>query len=1162
MMMLHLWRNEWHYYRRQPIFWLAILLTLAFSGLLILNQPALSAQPAKELLFNHTKLLMLVHPLLIGVLATLAFYRDSQHKMHELISATPLTRWQWIVNRAGALLLVTATLQLLLSGLLTLALTLTPITTAQTAMPSDTYSGAAHSGTALSGTTLYWLAVQLWLLQQLPALLLLVALQLWVSQQSQQMGWSWLLTLVCWLGYMLLAASTGSPLMANPQTAAPWLSQLMHWLDPYALTPWLAELSQAAPQHSLALPTTTLIVNRLLIIVLAMLLCWRAWRAAPCGQTQPAAADKRRRPSPAFVASQAGSMPMPAATTAPVNKAAVNKTAVNKATVNKDPLLKLARWPAFCQLLRLQLSQLLRQRASLFALLLLVGLIVSQVLTGSSYAEAFSQLQPSSRDALNQINWDILPRFGIILVCWWAHQLSWLNRQLACDSLIAATPQPGWLMLSSQLAALWLLTLLLFCTSYAGVLLAQLLNHWPIQGLEYLQQGLLQLLPLGLWGCLVLSCHALSATPLRANLLVAMLLILAITPLPAMLGLTHPLWHPLQSNLQMPDALWGYQGSTVAYSTGVTLSSALNSYWGSNWGGDWSQGGYWPYLQFWGLLTAALTLLALQRYHRGLGMRPTPDHRATYQQHKLVAALCLSLAVWQGWQLHQQLQQAGALQSRTERERWRANYEHRYQHWQAQPQPVLSNIKLAVRLEPSKLQATIIATMTLTNPHNNAINQILLGWPDPAFRAKDIQRLQLQQGHLLHHDAELTQFVYQLERPLAAGASTKLQLELHLQQSALAELQFQQIIRPEFSYLRLWQLLPQAGFIGELRLKNPATRAQYGLVALADHETLPSVQSADSTPAQARYDWVQLETVLTVPDGYQGIAAGKLVRQWQPAAGQQRFIYQTTAPIRNLPAIVAVPWQAQQMQQHGVDLAIYSPYYNEATALTWQALRDTLQWFNQQIGTYPGDSLKLVMAPDLAASGYALPQLILINHRVGLRAQPSANAGFSQVYRRAVHEMAHQWFGHGIGNGVPGDGTFLIEALAKYAELVLLEQHYGSSAMQALVDYERQRFVQADRNSTAVQLNLLDANAGHDQYSRATLVFAKLRSELGDAVITAALRQLWQQHRYPAKPASAMDFVRFLRLHSKAQQHPLIHQLLLDSDTSWLASTTTAPNAP
>jgi len=81
---------------------------------------------------------------------------------------------------------------------------------------------------------------------------------------------------------------------------------------------------------------------------------------------------------------------------------------------------------------------------------------------------------------------------------------------------------------------------------------------------------------------------------------------------------------------------------------------------------------------------------------------------------------------------------------------------------------------------------------------------------------------------------------------------------------------------------------------------------------------------------------------------------------------------------------------------------------------------------------------------------------------------------------------------------------------------------------------------------------IMDSLEGHDQYSRATLVFARLRTELGDAVITAALKQLWQQHRYPARPASAMDFVRALRAHSPATQHDLIQQLLLSTDSRWI----------
>jgi ABC-2 type transport system permease protein len=234
-------------------------------------------------------------------------------------------------------------------------------------------------------------------------------------------------------------------------------------------------------------------------------------------------------------------------------------------------------------------------------------------------------------------------------------------------------------------------------------------------------------------------------------------------------------------------------------------------------------------------------------------------------------------------------------------------------------------------------------------------------------------------------------------------------------------------------------------------------------------------------------------------------------------------------------------------------MEIYSPEYNAATDLTHQAMQHTIEWFNQHIGTYPGDALRLVMVPDLGPTGYALPQLILINHRVGVRAFAAPQAGFSQVYRRTVHEVAHQWFGHGLGNGVPGDSAFLVESLAKYAELVIIEQHFGVDAMQALVEFERERYSRAHAGSRSEQKNLIDADESYDQYSRATLVFAKLRQEVGDTVLVATIHQLWQQHRYPAKPASAMDFVRALQANSPPSAQPLIHTLLLELDTSQLS---------
>lgn len=1106
--LLPLLLNELRFYRVQPLCWLVLCLALAFAALATIGSDMQTAQPHKELLFTHTKLLMMLQVLLIGALAPLAFLRDRQHGMTELTGVTPLTDWQWCCSRAGGLLMIVLSFQILLQFLAI----------------AGVWFGINPQATAVTLASLCWISLLLFLLQQLPALLLLVTLQLWCSRKTQHPALLYLLTAVCWLGYVLLAAATGSPVMAKSQPVSPWLSQLMMYLDPYALTPWLVQLQSSAS----ITPDSTVLLNRLLIISISALLLWRAWAAGPSQSKLQSGKFQFRT---ATNSAQAIQDSHPFSSTNSANSGQPQTADFRTVTPTTS------NWQSFVSLLRLQWLQLLRQRSTVLALLLLTGLVFSEVFTGLGYAEALSRLQPDSRDALNRINWDVLPRFGLLLLAFWASQLSWLNRQLRCDSLIAATPVSGKVQLCSQLAVLWLLTLLLVSLSFGAVALAQLLAQIPIEVSEYLQQGLFVLLPLLLWGMLLIACHALLRSPLLANLTVAVLLLLGLSPLPDMLELQHPLWRVGQTLLQMPDALWGYQGSVGG---AITSNSAT---------GNFSNGGFWPYLSFWALLALTLWLLALQGYHRGTG---TSALKLRPGQPSVLMSLVLAL-LWltQGWHIHRQLQQAGVLETSQHRQAQRAAYERHYQHWQQQPQPVVSKVQLQVELSPAEQQAIIFAKLTLTNPHPTAITQLLVTLPGEVADQQALQSIQFDAAQLIPQETEHVQRIYQFDQPLAPGATTQLNVKLKLNQPAIAPAPMHQVLRPEFSYLRLLHLLPQLGFVPELRLRDAKTRAEFGLAPLPEAETQPSVLAAVGTPVNARYDWAQLETIISVPLGYQGIAAGKLIRQWQQQ-NRQYFHYQTTAAVRNLPAVIAVPWQPQPAAQDGIQLEIYSPEYNQATDLTMQAMQQTLRWFDTHIGAYPGDALRLVMMPDVGPTGYALPQLVLINHRVGVRAFAAPDAGFSQVYRRAVHEVAHQWFGHGIGNGMPGDGAFLVESLAKYAELVLIEQHFGVDAMQALVAFEQERYSRARAGSRAEQHNLIDAEESYDQYSRATLVFAKLRAELGDEVICKALRQVWQQHRYPASPASAMDFVRALKANSSHSALSLIDNLLLTKDSSLL----------
>jgi aminopeptidase N len=330
-------------------------------------------------------------------------------------------------------------------------------------------------------------------------------------------------------------------------------------------------------------------------------------------------------------------------------------------------------------------------------------------------------------------------------------------------------------------------------------------------------------------------------------------------------------------------------------------------------------------------------------------------------------------------------------------------------------------------------------------------------------------------------------------------------------------------------------------------LDNDKARAKYGLKKIEN--LAPSELFKEETSETGTYQWASLTTVISTKLGHQAISQSELVNNWNK---DQRafFTFQTKQAVRAIPAWLSVPYAALSQQTQGTTLNVYSPHKNEAAQINIKAMADTLTWFAENITPYTGAQLNLIATPDIGSAGYALPQLILIKDTVGFRARPSKNAGFDQRYRRAVHETAHQWFGHGIGNGISRDSSFLSESLAKYIELVILEKHYGEKAMLALVEIEQERYNLNQRNNMQSSVALIDATQEHDIHSRATLAFAKLRETVGDKPITAALKSLWLQHAYPNTPATSMDFVRALKRHSAVKNHPMINDLLLKSHKS------------
>lgn len=761
----------------------------------------------------------------------------------------------------------------------------------------------------------------------------------------------------------------------------------------------------------------------------------------------------------------------------------------------------------------LSLSTLLKQRLSQ---LILVGwglLMMNEILSGIDYAEPLQVLKPTSLDALNRISDDVLPLLGSLLVMFWSWQLCWRNKQTAMAELIAAAPVRSGVMLSSQVLALGTLILLLMLLTSLGGVVAQTLAHSEIQLGQYLTQLSKAALSMFLLGAIFTAFHNIFRSPLVAVACCILVLVMKFSPISGALGLTHTLWNIAASPLQPADAFWGSQQSLSVY---------------------------WPFMTFWLLCTFSLIYLAIQWSHRSASFISHRRWKLTISSSALLA-----LSLWAGLHLHANIIDERPLISSDMREQWRVDYEQQYSSWAAVTQPVISHVDAKVAIFPLKGDAEFSLIYTLENRSKQAIDSLLIGHDS----ATPLDSLSLSVEHSYDYDQQLGQYKITLATAIKPGETLQVSSRLIFKQPQHWPAVMHQMVKPTFSYLRGSPLLPTIGFQPQYRLRNDALRQEYGLAAL--DLANPSTLFAKSRAHSAKYDWASIHSVVSTNDQQLPLAQGTLIKQWQQN-GRNFAEYQSKGPIRNAFVWYSVPKNSLKAQSGSTVLEVFSPAKTQAAKLNLQAMEDTLNWMSTYIAPYLGDKLNLIAIPNIGPTGYALPQMIMINHKVGFRAEPAPKAGFDQRYRRAVHETAHQWFGHDLGNGVLEDSAFLVESLAKYVELVMIEQRYGIEAMQALIEYERQRYKVAVMRSPIKTASMVDATENYDLYSRATLVFAILRQQLGDDRITQALRSLWQQHAYPLTPATSMDFVRVLKAQLNVEQQALVDSLLLGTDNKIL----------
>lgn len=119
----------------------------------------------------------------------------------------------------------------------------------------------------------------------------------------------------------------------------------------------------------------------------------------------------------------------------------------------------------------------------------------------------------------------------------------------------------------------------------------------------------------------------------------------------------------------------------------------------------------------------------------------------------------------------------------------------------------------------------------------------------------------------------------------------------------------------------------------------------------------------------------------------------------------------------------------------------------------------------------------------------------------------------------------------------------MLETLAQYSALLVMEKKYGKNQMRKFLKYELDRYLSGRANDPEGELPLYRTeNQNYIHYRKGSVVMYALRDYLGEQIVNRALSRLVKELGFSSEPyATSLDLLRLLR--EEAPEHD---QLITD----------------
>ena len=771
-------------------------------------------------------------------------------------------------------------------------------------------------------------------------------------------------------------------------------------------------------------------------------------------------------------------------------------------------------WRQWWQILRFDAVGVFKSMPFLVMLLFgVINLVSSSSLGGKLFGTSVYPMTHLMLDNISQSFSFML----IIIVSFYAGELIFKERQVKIADVSDAMPVPDWVpLLAKSTALLGVIAGYLLVGVLAAIGFQLVKGGAPVELGLYLKGTLLSSLFFVLMGLCAVALQVFSNNKFVGYLLVILLMVLQTVM---------PLMH-LEHNLYTFGAT-----PSIAYSD-------MNGY------GHFLTGWRW-FALYWSLFTVALLMLAQAFWVRGLstGWRNRMQLAGQRLKGRSGAALALVVLAWIGtgsWVYYNtnvlnDYEPANIGMDKL------ARYEKQYRQYKDLPQPKITDIEAKVDIYPNERKVLIRGHYVLQNKTAAPLDTLRIQLnPD-----LDTKWLNLPAHKVALDDKELGFSILTLAQPLAPGATLPLDFTVAVTHQGFTNDGKPDEVNLNGTFFSNMAYFPHFGYKKEMELLDRNERRKRGLGEPQRMAKLEDKSAYGNTVFGNEADWINFDTTVSTSGDQIALAPGYLQKSWEEN-GRRYYHYKMDQPMMPFFAYLSANWEVKKGDWHGVPIEIYSDKkhgYNLDRMI--RSVQKSLDYYTTEFTPYQHKQVRILEFPGYQSFAQSFANTIPYSEGIGFIADLRKDDDVDYVYYVTAHEMAHQWWGHQvIGANVQG-ASMLMESLAQYSALMVMEKEYGREKLRRFLRYELDRYLNGRGGEVIEELPLARVeNQQYIHYRKGSLIFYRLRDEIGEAAVNRALKRFLQDKGYQQAPfTTTQELLSYIRAEAPQDKQDLITDL-------------------